>query len=302
MLKVVKANLYRPKTKHVANEAFTKVRMLDFVTTKNSETETKYKQSLKETARRQNLQHGLTSITDNCFDFFFSLNRINTQHQTVHNLKIFGPDCLNKTKEAALTNMGLKQCWDNLFEKYKVLDAATQVTADIRQALFEDIVIRFLRIGNNQFRKNSIRKIGKTKTESLRKKVVVEKSKRKSSSRMLRNRKTMEKKENRVYLIQITHVDTENDSVPGPSDRGSDKKRKRGSVKKGKARQSREDDTYCGYCQLQYVDGEPWVQCDECNEWFDCECQNISNREYERLSSEVEEIPWFCIECKQHKH
>ena len=31
---------------------------------------------------------------------------------------------------------------------------------------------------------------------------------------------------------------------------------------------------------MEYEDGEPWVQCDSCNEGFDCECQNISKSEF----------------------
>lgn len=74
--------------------------------------------------------------------------------------------------------------------------------------------------------------------------------------------------------------------------------RGRGRGKRGMGRgRKNETTTYCGYCQKEYVDGDAWVQCDKCDEWFDCHCQNISEEEFERLGHEA--APWFCFSCRQ---
>lgn len=72
---------------------------------------------------------------------------------------------------------------------YKVPDAAASVTEELRSDLFKDIVSRFLRIGDNQFRKDCIRKMGKKKTESLRKKVLVNQTQKKDEEKSGKKRK-----------------------------------------------------------------------------------------------------------------
>ena len=220
LMKSLKANLYKPKRKHDVNESFTKVRMLDYLTTRSSET--KHKESLNDTERRQNLGRGLTSISDDCFAFFLSLNKINMQHQTDQNLQIYGPDVFSKTKESALNNKGLRQSWDSMFENYKVPDAAAAVANEIRNSLLHDIISRFLRIGNNQFRKDSIRKMGKKKTESLRKKVVVEKS------QTIKLHRVRDGLDGEAKSGKKRQVRTEiNESVAGPSEDSREKGKKR---------------------------------------------------------------------------
>ena len=308
LMKSIKPNLYKSNKKQSVNIAFAKVRMLDYVSTRTLD-KSKCNETLKETERKQNLSRGLTHITDECFTFFCDLNRVRMQHQTEQYLQIHGAEALIKGKEEVLKNKMISEEWHNIFRSYKVPDAAVSITAEILNDLLLDIVSRFLKIGDNQFRKDVVRKMGKKKSESLRKKVA-------------KGKKVAVEKGQKEETVS-----TENEPIPGPSSGvsekaveeevaniGKGKKRKRvvtgsrskagpsgaskkGKSRKGKGKKSKDDTVYCGYCQKEYTDEQPWVQCDKCNEWFDCECQNITSDEFDKLSKETDDS-WFCIECR----
>ena len=89
--------------------------------------------------------------------------------------------------------------WHNIFRSYKVPDAALSITAEILNDLFLDIVSRFLKIGDNQFRKDVVRKMGKKKSESLRKEVA-------------KGKKVAVEKDQKEETVS-----TENEPIPGPS-------------------------------------------------------------------------------------
>lgn len=286
-MKTAKNNLYKPKHRQKVNEAFLKVRFLDFLSARSIDSvDIKYKCTLKETERKQNLSRGLTHITDDCYHFFIRLNEVRMKHQTEYNLYVHGGDALNASKEEALKHKELKKLWDMMVLTYLKADTIVEgSTEHCFNGLFDDVVSRFLKIEDNQFRKDCLRKFGQKKTDSLRKKVVSEKS----STENIQKERSVSKesrKRNNEKTIKT--------GPPMKSKRG----RGRGWGKRGMGRgRKNETTTYCGYCQKEYVDGDAWVQCDKCDEWFDCHCQNISEEEFERLGHEA--APWFCFSCRQ---
>ena len=62
---------YVYKNKNRTSDSYLKVKMLDHLCIKNSSVSSKFPKSLLETERKQNVSHGLTTISDNTFEFFF---------------------------------------------------------------------------------------------------------------------------------------------------------------------------------------------------------------------------------------
>ena len=51
----------------------------------------------------------------------------------------------------------------------------------------------------------------------------------------------------------------------------------------------------CGICHKNvYKHG---IFCNHCNFWHHIKCNKISVAEYEDLSTEPDDVPWFCINC-----
>ena len=51
----------------------------------------------------------------------------------------------------------------------------------------------------------------------------------------------------------------------------------------------------CGMCHKNV--NKNGILCNECNCWHHIKCNNISVSEYEALSNEPDDVPWFCINC-----
>ena len=51
----------------------------------------------------------------------------------------------------------------------------------------------------------------------------------------------------------------------------------------------------CGICHKNV--NKNGIFCDKCNFWHHIKCNDISVSEYEALSSEPDDVPWFCINC-----
>ena len=59
-----------------------------------------------------------------------------------------------------------------------------------------------------------------------------------------------------------------------------------------------EQDYICGECDERFVEGETWIQCDNCNAWFHVSCTNQRKRRaaaINLLSS------WTCQKCLTEK-
>ncbi|KAL3891860.1 hypothetical protein ACJMK2_004105 [Sinanodonta woodiana] len=53
------------------------------------------------------------------------------------------------------------------------------------------------------------------------------------------------------------------------------------------------DTSVCSVYRRHYAEGELWIQCDLCDEWFDWFCQGID----ENTWSSTENEKWFCTKC-----
>jgi len=53
---------------------------------------------------------------------------------------------------------------------------------------------------------------------------------------------------------------------------------------------------YC-FCHRPYEEGEEYVGCDGCNNWFHFDCVGV-----DRAAAALSDAPWFCPDCKKVRH
>ena len=53
----------------------------------------------------------------------------------------------------------------------------------------------------------------------------------------------------------------------------------------------------CGSCNLIVMDTDSAVECEVCNFWFHCTCQNVSDKLYQIIHDEADTIHWYCRTC-----
>jgi len=180
-------NMYQKKKLLIVSECFLKVKMLDHFTSNCADlSETsKYKETLEETRRKQNLTQGLTNINDNVLDFFVEIDK---SRSLVENEKMFhlqGSNTLNFVRDHLLTSQPLFEKFKNLMQNLDLNVTYIRVDEALAQSclqgLFADLIVRFCHVADNQFRKDLIRSFALSKSESLRKRVVNTKTKKDST-------------------------------------------------------------------------------------------------------------------------
>ena len=162
------------KTSH----ACSKVKLLDHLVSKGSLT-SKYPKSLHEIDRKQNVSSGLTVINDNTFEFFLDVSKKRLKYHNEAMLALHGPSCLSICEQEMKKDAGLQKMWQNLFSDFTSSTCTVTGEDSLQIELFYDVT-RFLRIGNNEFRKEILQKFGREKSERLRKKVVSSETKEKA--------------------------------------------------------------------------------------------------------------------------
>ncbi len=58
----------------------------------------------------------------------------------------------------------------------------------------------------------------------------------------------------------------------------------------------------CGVCQKNVTRNQKSIQCSKCCFWIHAKCNNISNAEFDNLSKEMDNVPWYCINCEINKN
>lgn len=168
-------------------------------------------------------------------------------------------------------------------------------TIPCRQAELNYYVTRYLRIGNNEFRKELLQKFGREKSERLRKKVVFSEVNEKVKS-------AKHKCQPGSYAsTSISNMGTlEVPKVGQTTKRKSS--RKRGSAatsskykKKCKPAETVEESEHtCPSCKKVYDEGENWIACDLCDRWYDPVCAGLTDDQW----TNVDNFGWYCAECQ----
>ncbi|KAJ8319972.1 hypothetical protein KUTeg_001559 [Tegillarca granosa] len=166
-MEIAKQNLYNTKNRESVATSFLKVKMLDFLTTSYSDLEnnSNFTGTLHETQRKQNLTEGLTNITDSTFLYAKELEEKRNCIQSVHNFHVYGSDFLKYCHSVLLDNSVLFNKWRNLFSKFEISDkylfTSVKNAENCLQELYADVIFRFCRIADNQFRKDILHQVGK---------------------------------------------------------------------------------------------------------------------------------------------
>ena len=205
-MKHAKNGMYKKDSRESVSKSFLKVKMLDSLTATCYElaSESKYKQTLLETQRKQNMSNGLTNINDSTFEFIIQVDkkRLSMQHHKMFNL--YGSDILGSCHTFLLKDTALFHSWRNLFGQIDVSETYLQIPQEVAEIclheLYEDMIKRFCKIADNQFRKDTLSKIGRTKTDRLRKRI----DNKSSSSKESLNMKIIQK--DKSNKKQSTHL------------------------------------------------------------------------------------------------
>ena len=121
--------------------------------------------SVSEIKRRQNINCGLTVISDPAFNFFLELDRTK-QLETVDNLNEHGADFVIFMKDKLQNDEALHELWSNRFS----------IRNDVAQMMYAEVVQKFLNMSNAQFRREFKRSLRTEKKEAHRKQIKISKS------------------------------------------------------------------------------------------------------------------------------
>lgn len=180
LIKLSRTYLYNKKKFHLLTSCFLKVKILDFFSTSYSDLSENscYKDSLEETHRKQNISQKLTNIKDVVLDFFIEVDKKRSEIQTEETFHIKGSNILKYVHDKLLNDEKLFHSFKTLLQNFNMNASLSYVHVDesltitCLKEIYEELIIRFCRVADNQFRKNLIMSFGLQKTEALRKRVV----------------------------------------------------------------------------------------------------------------------------------
>lgn len=150
--------------------------VLDFLTATYDELlqNSLYKDTLDETRRLQNVSQSLTNVKDNVLEFFIEVDKMKYQlYEKTFNIQ--GPNVFNFVQEKLLKNEGLFEKYKHLLQNFEFNEEYVKCDESMAlsslKELYCDLVWRFCRVAENQFRKDMIRTFRKQKSEALKKRV-----------------------------------------------------------------------------------------------------------------------------------
>ncbi|XP_070573165.1 uncharacterized protein [Ptychodera flava] len=167
-----------------------------------------HKETLHATARRQNIRGALTNISDEAFNFFMKVEECRVREESVHKGKE-DTHLLADIEDKVLNNTTLFHHWVKLLQncpKSQMVNETdeTEVVvrtiedlvdgADVICDLYTTIVSKYIRVTNNQTRKDLLQTLGRKKKMAHRKSV-------------------MEKEQKKQIIVNVN--DITNDKTPG---------------------------------------------------------------------------------------
>lgn len=171
-------NLFKDKKWTFVSSSFLKVKILDHFTTTYEKLLqcSQYQETLHETHRKQNISQSLTNIKDDVLEFFMETDRVSCRIQTESSFHIHGSNILNLVFDELLNCEDLFKRFQSLLTNFDLDVTYLRVDKELAdlsiKELFSDLIWRFCRISNDQFRKDMLRTLKKQKSDSLRKRVI----------------------------------------------------------------------------------------------------------------------------------
>ena len=108
-------------------------------------------ETLDATERSQGPTRGLTHITDHAFHFFHQIETVRRNFQSHANLCIFKSAILIETVKHVESNPEIKSLWSNAIQTPTQTEISN--SSQIIKDLYKTVIIKFLRVSNNGYRK-----------------------------------------------------------------------------------------------------------------------------------------------------
>ncbi len=185
----IRRNLYKAKEKAKVEMLDRETKYLDqLVATESFLFEnSEHKESLAETKRKQNVNGGLTNVTDSAYTFFSELDKTLMSYETKQNMDLYGEEIYMHITKQLHQNQTLFQSWLALF----TVGVQTSTLVDgemsdddvdmehvaVVHYLYEDVIQRYIRMSSAQFRRAYLQQMKNEKTEAHRKQVKIPKKK-----------------------------------------------------------------------------------------------------------------------------
>ena len=290
-----------------------KLDILDIIIRSQSQItqETSDKESLSVTNVKQNLRCGLTHITDTCLDFFTKLCSCTLDLQSRANLNKFGEDMFEANFADLKRN---DELWEMFYMMFtSEMEYRPNCELVIRE-LFQDLVLHFLKIMMNQFRKDYLQDKHTEKKDAHRKQVL----KRTNTQHVSFDDITSDTSHNKVntHTALVAYVSASNtlpksftklqlqslcdayqvtyknetkpklieklcealgkvDAMPHPEVFPSSSKSTRVETRKSKRGTPVVGRDLCKACRQRGDDDADWVLCNYCDCWFHRFCAEI---------------------------
>lgn len=125
--------------------------------------------SLIEIQRKQNIRHGLTNVTDACFEFFIEMDKKIRDLETLNNLTLYTSNIYSFISAEISESESINEKWRALFTDNE--------NFNIISSLFDEILSKYLKMSSNQFIRECNQRFAAEKEKAHRKQVMQKKSK-----------------------------------------------------------------------------------------------------------------------------
>ena len=326
-------NVYKRKSVNLVNDLIVKKDLIEHLLVSEYEITERSKclESLHETCRRQNIRKGLTHISDECFNFFTTLDTEVRKLESSANLQLHGKNFPVFQKTTLLNLPSLTTDWKTLFVQSNV-----NVQASFIQEIFAEIIEKYLRMSNAQLRKDYMTSQHLKKSEATRKQIKMRTEKamktvfnmttimndtsnhkiishRRLQSEIINNPKFLDKfkktelqtlcafygvsyrsQQTKKELAEALNpvITAADNMVDSRTDTVSSMScEPSSSGARGKKRKRTVTEYPCGVCLLDANNNS--VGCDKCNKWFHGVCVGVEDLDA------LSDSEWFCPKCRK---
>ena len=274
---------------------------------------TSHPESLLDINRRQNLNRGLTNVSDEMFHFFTDLSDLCLDELIGENLITYGEKIFDESFSKITCNMDLHAKFVRLVSTSVKLESSTAILENNQQTcqeeihciledlvltsaqideVFENIVKKFMMVFLNQFRKDVKTEYKVSKTMAHRKQVKVSKSK---------TEKTQKKSVKSVQPLEICESQQPSTSRLATSEQLSTSASEQVPTSEqpslSETATGCSDVAVCSICRQDH-DNDDWIMCEKCNKWLHRTCAGLKNsRWWKKWSTEA--AKWICKSCKK---
>ena len=255
--------------------------------------------SLYDIYRKQNINRGLTNISDNLFHFFLNLSQVALTLMTTENFNKHGRDFFEHSKKELSENQDLLRQFSSVIQSQCVNLEESNTTRRILVNIFKKIVKSYLMILVSQFRKDLLDLYNVEKKMAHRKQIRVTVTNNPKKHKTVHNDDIVEKRKKRKGnddKIMDTGPCTQNMRLQRNSPIPSTSTATDTHTINNTDRDADDDNSLCKICFTQDRDNQ-WIQCEGCFQWLHRTCAGLKHhlkwKKYQKKGS-----TFICSECQ----